>query len=75
MDQVGKNIVKPGKWGFIPKSMANYLCQTFPIRKCKTTFPLPERTIFLLRFKETAESPNIRLFLDTLREVLADYQV
>ena len=75
MDQVGKNIVKPGKWGFVPKSMANYLCQTLPVRKCKTTFPLPERTIFLLRFKETAEAPNIRLFLDTLREVLADYQV
>ena len=75
MDQVGKNIAKPGKWGFVPISMANYLCQTLPVRKCKTTFPLPERTIFLLRFKETAESPNIRLFLDTLREVLADYQV
>lgn len=75
MDQVGKNIAKPGKWGFVPKSMANYLCQTLPVRQCQTTFPLPERTIFLLRFKETAESPNIRLFLDTLREVLTDYML
>ncbi len=75
MDQVGKNIAKPGKWGFVPKSMANYLCQTLPVRQCQTTFPLPERTIFLLRFKETAESPNIRLFLDTLREVLTDYTI
>jgi len=59
----------------LPEDMANYLCQTLPVRQCKTTFPLPERTIFLLWFKETAEAPNIRLFLDTLREVLADYQV
>lgn len=73
MDQVGKNIAKPGKWGFVPKSMANHLCQTLPVRQCQTTFPLPERTIFLLRFKETAESPNIHLFLDALREVLTDY--
>lgn len=75
MDQVGKNIAKPGKWGFVPKSMANYLCRTLPIRQCQTTFPLPERTIFLLRFKETAESPNIHLFLETLKTVLSDYMV
>ena len=73
MDQIGKNIAKPGKWGFVPISMANCLCKTLPVRQCKTTFPLPERTIFLLRFKETAESHNIHLFLDTLRTVLTDY--
>lgn len=75
IDQVGKNIVKPGKWGFVPKSMANHLCQTLPVRQCQTTFPLPERTIFLLRFKETAEAPNIHLFLETLKNVLSDYMV
>lgn len=75
MDQIGKNIAKPGKWGFVPKSMANHLCQTLPVRQCETTFSLPGQTIFLLRFKETAESPNIHLFLDTLREVLTDYLI
>lgn len=75
MDQIGKNIAKPGKWGFVPISMANHLCKTLPVRRCETTFPLPERTIFLLRFKETAEAPNIHLFLHTLRTVLTDYIV
>lgn len=75
MDQIGKNIAKPGKWGFVPKSMANHLCKTLPVRQCETTFPLPEQIIFVLRFKETAESPNIHLFLDTLQEVLTDYTI
>ena len=50
MDQIGKNIAKPGKWGFVPKSMANHLCKTLPVRQCETTFPLPEQIIFVLRF-------------------------
>ena len=75
MDQIGKNIAKPGKWGFVPKSMANHLCKTLPVRQCETTFPLPEQIIFVLRFKETAEAPNIHLFFDTLQEVLTDYTI
>lgn len=72
MEQIGPNIAKPGKWGFVPQSMANCLCKTLPVRQCKTTFAMPERTIYVLRFRDTAESPIIRLFLDTLRDYMVE---
>ena len=75
MSQVGPNIAKPGKWGFVPKTMADPICETLPVRRCKTTFPLPERTIYMLRYRDTAESINIRRFLDTLREDFAQRNI
>ena len=75
MQQIGKYIAKPEKWGFVPQSMANELCKTYPIRQCKTTFPLPDRIVYLLRYRHTAESENIRLFMNTLQEVFEENKI
>lgn len=75
MGQVGPTIAKPGKWGFVPKSMADCIRAELPVRQCETTFPLPDRTIYMLRRRDTSESTNIRRFLDTLREDFAQRSI
>ena len=75
MEQIGPNIAKPGKWGFVPQSMADCLCKTLPVHQCKTTFTMPDRTIYVLRFRDTAEAPNTRLFLDTLRADMIERKI
>lgn len=75
MELVGHNIAKPGKWGFVPLSMADCLCKTLPVHQCKTAFPLPNRMIYALRSRDTAEAPNIRLFLNILRADLLERNI
>ena len=75
LNQVGPTIARPGKWGFVPQSMADHLCKTLPVRQCKTTFPLPNRTIYLLRSRDMLEAPKIQLFIDILREELNERSI
>ena len=75
MEQIGPNIAKPGRWGLVPQSMADILCKTWPVRQYKTAFSIPKRTIYALRFRDSAETPNIRLFLDALRTDLLERNI
>ena len=72
MGQIELFVSKPGKWAFVPKSVADNLCRTSHLCQSKPDFPIPDRTLYILRHRDNAETANICCFLDILREVLLE---
>lgn len=72
VEQLGHFVSKPGKWALVPKSVAAYLSRTHSLRQCAPAFRIPDRSIYLLRARDNAESSGIGYFLNTLREVLQE---
>lgn len=75
MGQIGLFASMPGKWALVPRSVANHLCVHGELRQCTPLFPIPLRSIYVLRHRDNAESPAILCFLDTLREVLRQQNI
>lgn len=74
-DQISLFISKYNKWAFAPLSVAESLVTNPEIRRCKTAFQMPNRTIYILRDRNRAETDNIIRFLNTLREVLTERKI
>lgn len=72
MGQIELFVSKPDKWAFVPKSVADNLCCTSDLRQSTPAFPIPARTLYMLRHRDNAETANICCFLDILREVLLE---
>ena len=72
MGQIDLFVNQPGKWAIVPGSVADWLCKSSGLRQCTPDFPIPPRTIYILRHRDAAESPCIRNFLDILREELKE---
>jgi hypothetical protein len=72
MGQIELFVSQPGKWTFAPKSVADHLCSSPRLRQCTPSFRIPNRSLYLLRHRDTAETANVRCFLDTLRDVLLE---
>ena len=72
MGQIPFFVARPNKWAIVPQSVADSLADTPGIRQCRPDFPIPSRTVYILRNRDNAETVNIHCFLDTLREVLAE---
>lgn len=73
MGQIALFLSRPGKWTMAPQSVAD--CLRGPgIRQCKPLFSVPNRTVYILRHRDNAESNTIHYFLDTLREVLLEQE-
>lgn len=72
MGQIGLFVSMPGKWAIVPKSIANHFCAYNNLRQCTPDFSIPNRSIYILRHRDKAESVCIHYFIDTLREVLYD---
>ncbi len=72
MGQIELFVSQPGKWTFAPKSVAEHLCSSPRLRQCIPSFRIPNRSLYLLRHRDTAETANVRCFLDTLRDVLLE---
>ena len=54
----------------LPNHLADKLCSDGKLRQCSPTFRVPDRTLYILRRRDNAESDSIHCFLDALREVL-----
>lgn len=72
MGQIELFVSKPGKWAFVPKSVADNLCRHSDLRQSKPAFAIPARTLYMLRHRDNGETANICCFLDILREVLLE---
>lgn len=72
MGQIELFVSKPGKWAFVPKSVADNLCRTSDLRQSKPSFFIPDRTLYILRHRDNGETANICCFLEILREVLLE---
>lgn len=72
MGQIALFVSMPGKWAIVPKSIANHFCTYNKLRQCTPDFSIPNRSIYILRHRDKAESVCIHYFIDTLREVLYD---
>ena len=72
MGQIELFLSQKNKWALVPQSVANHLCAHSGLRQCRPDFRIPNRSIYILRHRDNAESEGIRRFLDTLREVLQD---
>lgn len=70
--QIELFVSPPGKWIITPKSVADPLCASSRLRQCTPAFRIPDRSIYILRHRDNAETANILRFLDTLEEVLAE---
>jgi hypothetical protein len=44
------------------------------VRQCTPGFSVPNRSLYLLRHRDSAETATIRSFLGTLRDVLQERQ-
>lgn len=71
MSQLKIFVEKPNNWALVPASVAQGLEQTASVRRLKTAFELPERTVYCLRSSESKQEINGALFLKCLAEVLA----
>lgn len=72
MGQIPAFVARPGKWAIVPQSVADSLAGTPGIRRCRPAFPIPDRTVYILRNRDNAETVNIHSFLTVLREVLQE---
>ena len=72
MGQIPAFVSRPGKWAIVPQSVADSLAGTPGIRRCRPDFSIPDRTVYILRNRDNAETVNIHSFLETLREVLQE---
>ena len=72
MGQIALFLSKPGKWILVPQSVADCLLSDPGIRQCTPLFPVPNRSVYILRHRDNAESNTIHYFLDTLRDVLTE---
>jgi len=70
LDQIQLFVSRPGKWALVPQSVADYLCSVSSLCLCQPAFRVPDRTIYILRSRDNADTEIIRCFMDTLREVL-----
>ena len=71
-EQIARFCAEYGKWAIVPQSVAKDLAASYPVRQCRTAFPIPARSVYILRSRDRAGSDNILRFLDTLREVLSE---
>jgi DNA-binding transcriptional LysR family regulator len=69
MGQIELFVAKSGKWALVPRSIAAQVCKGNRIRSCAPAFVVPDRSIYILRHRDNAESDTIKLFMDTAREV------
>ena len=72
MGQIALFLSKPDKWTMAPQSVADCLLADPNIRQCTPLFPAPNRTVYILRRRDNAESNTIHYFLDTLKAVLLE---
>ena len=72
MGQIPFFVARPNKWAIVPQSVADSLADMPGIRRCRPSFPIPDRTVYILRNRGNAETVNIHCFLETLREVLTE---
>lgn len=72
VSQIELFIARPNKWAFVPKSIANSLCASTKFRQCTPDFPIPNRSIYILRHRDNASTAGIQCFFDVLREMLQD---
>ncbi|MBQ6899340.1 MAG: LysR family transcriptional regulator [Firmicutes bacterium] len=70
MGQIYLFVSQPGKWAIVPKSIADVICASTGLRQCAPDFQIPDRSLYILRHRDTAEAASIRNFLDTIHEVL-----
>ena len=68
--QIEMFVCRPNKWAFAPMSVANSLCASGKLRQCTPDFPIPSRSIYILRHRDNASTVGIQCFFDVLREVL-----
>lgn len=71
-NQIGLFVSRPNKWAFAPMSVANSLCASGKLRQCTPDFPIPSRSIYILRHRDNASTVGIQCFFDVLREVLQE---
>ena len=72
MGQIPFFVARPNKWAFVPQTVADSLTPSSGLRQCRPDFAIPDRTVYILRNRDNAETVNIQNFLDTLREVLQE---
>ena len=72
MGQFGLFISEPGRWAIIPESIADTIIRSYPLRKCKPGFTIPDRVINVLQDRDKTKAPNAVLFLNTVRQVLSE---
>ena len=71
-NQIELFVSRPNKWAFAPMSVANSLCASGKLRQCTPDFPIPSRSIYILRHRDNASTVGIQCFFDVLREVLQE---
>ncbi|MBQ2865845.1 MAG: LysR family transcriptional regulator [Clostridia bacterium] len=75
MGQIELFVSKSGKWALVPRSIAAQVCRDERIRQCEPAFVVPDRSIYILRHRDNAESDVIRLFMETIAEVFGESDV
>ena len=70
MGQLELFLSRPNKWALVPQSVAHYFRGSSRLRECVPAFSIPDRSIYILRHKDNAETLGIQCFVDTLRAVL-----
>ena len=69
MGQIELFVSKSKKWALVPRSIAAQVCKDKRVRQCKPAFLVPDRSIYILRHRDNAESDTIKLFMDAAQEV------
>ena len=70
MGQIPLFLTGKNKWTLVPRSVADCLLADPSLRACPPNFHVPNRTVYILRRRDNAETNTIHYFLDTLQEVL-----
>lgn len=72
MEQLRLFLTGPKDWAMVPKSVAEHLTKQPGLRQCRPAFSVPNRSIFVLRSRDSADMPNVLRFLETARTVLRE---
>ena len=72
MSQIRLFTAMPQAWAIVPQSIANALQNDPELQVCKTTFPIPDRMLYILCRRAARNTKPIVSFLDSLKTVLQE---
>ncbi len=72
MEQLRLFLTGPKDWAMVPQSVADHLTKQPGLKQCRPAFPVPSRSIFVLRSRDSADAPYVLRFLETAETVLRE---
>ncbi len=74
-DQLRLFLTDPGDWAIVPQTVADRLCAVPGLCQRRPAFSVPDRYLYVLRSRDSADAPRVLRFLETAAQVLREEKI